>query len=165
MSKYDILKNKFIEDYCNNKYAICIIIFIIGVMMLVYFTFLIEKQTKLIENYSSIKDSQNANIDLTGVLKMNLADIIKRLFAPKCLAGCISPDNTNRNDALCTKKVNEYGGVVLQCPWRCNTSQLSNQMKENITFKRDILTKNLQLCSVQNEKLDCGGCVPLRSFD
>jgi hypothetical protein len=165
MSKYDILKNKFIEDYCKYKYAICIIIFIVGVMMLVYFIFLVEKQTKLIENYSSTEDSQNANIDLTGVLKINLADIIKRLFAPKCLAGCMSPDNTNRNDAMCKKKVNEDGGVVLQCPWRCNTSQLSNQMKENIRFKHDVLTKNLRLCSVENENIDCGGCVPLRSFD
>jgi hypothetical protein len=32
-------------------------------------------------------------------------------------------------------------------------------------FKKDMSLNNLKLCSVDNENIDCGGCVPLRTFN
>ena len=39
-------------------------------------------------------------MDLSGIFKMDLSGIIKRLFAPRCLAGCMSPNSSNRNDEI-----------------------------------------------------------------
>lgn len=177
MPKNIIIKSNFIENYCKNKYALCTIIFIFGVIMLLYYTSLIKNHTKLIENYSSseikqisdkVDQSQSSSgkssMDLSGIFKMDLSDIIKRLFGPRCLAGCMSPNSMNRNDEMCKRTINE-NGAVLECPWRCNIPDFTKQMDSNLMFKKDILTKNIKMCSVENENIDCAGCLPLRIFD
>lgn len=176
MTKNFIIKSNFIESYCKNKYALCIIIFTFGVILLLHYISVTKVQTKLIENYSTTelktiadkmdqvdKTPEKKSMDLSALLKGDLSDIIKRLFGSRCLPGCMSPDTTNRKDSMCKKNVSEYG-VLLECPWRCNISEFNKQMDKDLMFKQDILSNNLKMCSVDNENIDCGGCVPLRSF-
>ncbi len=177
MSKFFINKSNFIEKFCKDKYGLCIIIFIFGVIMLLYYTSLVNNHTKLIESYTasemqqisqkieqSTKGKDKKSMDLSGLLTMDLTDLIKKLFGSKCLPGCMSPDNTNRNEQKCKKNISE-NGVILECPWRCNIPEFNKQMNANLMFKQDILSNNLKMCSVDNENIDCGGCVPLRGFE
>ena len=158
MPKNGIIKGMIIDNYCKNKYALCFAIFIFGVMVLLYYISLVKNHTKIIENYSKeeikqISDkvdqlqssSGNSNMDLSGIFKIDLSGIIKRLFAPRCLAGCMSPNSSNRNDEMCKKNVTDYGMVVLECPWRCNIDEFKNQMDENLMFKSDILKQKLKM--------------------
>ena len=176
MTKYSIIKSNFLEQYCKNKYSLCIIIFTFGVIMLLYYTLSIKNQTRLIENYtqSEIKEitdkmdqvdttQEQKTMDLSALLSMDLSGVIKRLFGSKCLAGCMSPDNSNRDDSMCKKSVKPYG-VVLECPWRCNMDEYNKQKKYDIIFNEEMSTSGVKKCSVDNEDIDCGGCVPLRIF-
>ena len=177
MPKKVIIKGNFFDDYFKNKYTLLVIIFTLGVITLLYYIFVTKKQTKIIENYStnelkqiaeklnqSNPTSEKSNMDLSGIFKMDLTDIIKRLFGPRCLAGCMSPNSMNRNDEMCKRTIND-NGAVLECPWRCNIPDFTKQMDSNLMFKKDILTKNIKMCSVESENIDCAGCVPLRIFD
>jgi hypothetical protein len=175
MSKFAIIKSKFFEKYCKNRYVICILIFTFGIIMLLSYISITKIQTKLIENYSNTELNQitgklnqggNSNpMDISALLnKIDLSDIIKRLFGSRCLPGCMSPDSTNRKDSMCKKKINNYG-AVLECPWRCNIKEYNKQLDRDIMFKKDMSLNNLKLCSVDNENIDCGGCVPLRTFN
>lgn len=176
MAKNSLIKSNFLEHYCKNKYALCIIIFTFGVIMLLYYTLSIKNQTRLIENYtqSEIKEitdkmdqvdttPEQKTMDLSALLNMDLSGVIKRLFGSKCLAGCMSPDNSNRDDSMCKKNVKPYG-VVLECPWRCNMDSFNKQKKYDIIFNEEMSSGDIKMCSVDNEDIDCGGCVPLRSF-
>jgi hypothetical protein len=177
MPKTFIIKSNFIENYCKNKYALCVIIFTLGVIMLLYYSSYVKNYTRLIENYTQSELKQIANkmdevdttpeqksMDLSALLSMDLSGVINRLFGSKCLPGCMSPDNTNRKDSMCKKNVNQYG-AVLECPWRCSIKEFNKQMDTDLMFKQDILSNNLKMCSVENENIDCGGCVPLRIFN
>jgi hypothetical protein len=176
MAKYSLIKSNFLEHYCKNKYALCIIIFTFGVIMLLYYTLSIKNQTRLIENYtqSEIKEitdkmdqvdttQEQKTMDLSALLNMDLSGVIKRLFGSKCLAGCMSPDNSTRDDSMCKKSVKPYG-VVLECPWRCNMDGYNKQKKYDIIFNQEMSSGDIKTCSVDNEDIDCGGCVPLRIF-
>ena len=177
MPKKVIIKGNFFDDYFKNKYTLLVIIFTLGVITLLYYIFVTKKQIKIIENYStnelkqiaeklnqSNPTSEKKTMDLSALSNIDLEGIIKRLFGPRCLPGCMSPDNMNRNDAMCKKVVNE-DGAFLHCPWRCSITNFNKQMDANLTFKKDILSNNLKMCSPDNENIDCGGCVPLRIFD
>ena len=177
MPKISIIKSNFIENYYKNKYSLCIIIIIFGFIMLLHYIYSIKNQTRLIENYTQSELKKIANkmdevdttpeqrtMDLSALLNMDLTGVIKRLFGSRCLAGCMSPDGTNRKDSMCKKIVKPYG-AVLECPWRCNMTEFNKQMDTDLMFKQDILSNNLKMCSVDNEDIDCGGCVPLRIFN
>jgi len=177
MSKNPIIKSNFLENYCKNKYALCVIIITFGFIMLLHYISSIKNQTKIIENYSTEELKKIANrmdevdkspeqrtMNLSALLTMDLAGVIKRLFGSKCLPGCMSPDSTNRKDSMCKKNVKPYG-VVLECPWRCSMTEFNKQMNTDLMFKQDILSNNLKMCSVDNENIDCGGCVPSRIFN
>ena len=176
MAKYSVIKSNFLEQYCKNKYSLCIIIIIFGCIMLLHYNYSIKKQTKLIENYTPSELKKIANkmdeedtgpeqktMDLSKLLTMDLSGVIKRLFGSKCLAGCMSPNNTNRKDSMCKSSVKPYG-VVLECPWRCNMEEYNKQKKYDIIFNEEMSTSGVKKCSVDNEDIDCGGCVPLRIF-
>ena len=177
MPKNSIIKSNFLENYYKHKYALCIIIIIFGCIMLLHYNYSIKKQTKLIENYTPSELKKIANkmdeedtgpeqktMDLSKLLTMDLSGVIKRLFGSKCLAGCMSPNSTNRKDSMCKKIVKPYG-VVLECPWRCDMKEFNKQMETDLMFKQEIVSNNLKMCSVDNENIDCGGCLPLRSFE
>ena len=177
MPKISIIKSNFFENYCKNKYALCIIIITFGFIMLLHYISSTKIQTKIIENYSTEELKKIANkmdevdtspeqrtMDLSALLTMDLSGVINRLFGSKCLPGCMSPDSTNRKDSMCKKIVKPYG-VVLECPWRCNMTEFNKQMNTDLMFKQEILSNNLKMCSVDNEAIDCGGCVPLRIFN
>ena len=104
-------------------------------------------------------------MDISGLLKMDLGALIKRLFGSKCLPGCMSPDNTNRKDSMCQRNIKEDDSVVFECPWRCNIPEFKKLMNVSLMFKKDILSNKLKMCSQETENIDCGGCVPLRVFD
>ena len=176
MTKSIILKSNFLKNYSKNKYSLCIIIFIFGIIILLYYISSTKKQTRLIENYSlselkKITDKmdqvdttpEKKTMDLSALLNMDLGGIIKRLFGSKCLAGCMSPNNTNRKDSMCKTSVTG-GDVVLECPWRCNIDEHNKQKKNDTIFNQEMSTGNIKTCSVDNENIDCGGCVPLRIF-
>jgi hypothetical protein len=177
MSTIFINKSNFIETYFKNKYALFIIIFAFGIIILLHYMYVKQIQTKLIESYTTTelktiadkmdevdKTPEKRAMNLSALLKGDLSDIIKRLFGARCLPGCMSPDNTNRKDSMCKKNVTEYG-VTLDCPWRCNITEFNEQMDTDLMFKQNILSNNLKMCSVDNENIDCGGCLPLRSFE
>ena len=176
MTKYTLIKSNFLENYCKNKFALCIIIFIFGVIMLLYYISSMKNQTRLIENYtqSELKEitdkmdqvdttTEAQTMDLSALLSMDLSGVIKRLFGSRCLAGCMSPNSTNKKDSMCKTSVKPYG-VVLECPWRCNMNEFNKQKKYDIIFNEEMSTGDIKLCSVDNEDIDCGGCVPLRIF-
>ena len=177
MTKKIIIKSNFIEDYCKNKYALCLIIFIFGVTILLHYIFTIKNKTKIIEDFSlselkeitkkldqPVTPSNGKTMDISNLLNIDVDEIIRRLFGPRCLPGCMSPDSPNTQDSMCKRVVNENRSF-LQCPWRCNIPSFNNVMNENLMFKQDILTNNLKMCSVENQNIDCGGCVPLRIFN
>jgi hypothetical protein len=174
MAKYSIIKTNLFENYYKNKNTLCIIIFTFGVIILLYYISIMKNQTKIIENYSSAELTQIAkkidkadskNMDISGLLKMDLGALIKRLFGSKCLPGCMSPDNTNRKDSMCQRNIKEDDSVVFECPWRCNIPEFKKLMNVSLMFKKDILSNKLKMCSQETENIDCGGCVPLRVFD
>ena len=158
----------------KGKHTLFFIIFIIGVIMLLYY--ISVTQTKIIENYTQTELKQIADkminadttsnkktMDLSALLTMDLSGVIKRLFGSKCLAGCMSPDNMNRNDSMCKTSVKPYGSV-LECPWRCNLGEFTKQKKYDIIFNEEIEGSKIKKCSPDTEGIDCGGCVPLRVF-
>ena len=176
MTKYSVIKSNFLENYSKNKYSLCIIIFTFGVIMLLYYTLSTKNQTRLIENYtqSEIKEiadkmdqvdttTEEQTMDLSALLTMDLSGVIKRLFGSKCLAGCMSPKHTSLDNSMCKKSVKPYG-VVLECPWRCNMDEFNKQKKYDIIFNEEMSTSDIKTCSVDNEDIDCGGCLPLHSF-
>ena len=174
MAKYSIIKSNLFENYYKNKNTLCIIIFTLGVIILLYYISIMKNQTKIIENYSSaeltkiakkIDKADSKNMDISGLLKMDLGALIKRLFGSKCLPGCMSPDNTNRKDSMCQRNIKEDDSVVFECPWRCNIPEFKKLMNVSLMFKKDILSNKLKMCSQETENIDCGGCVPLRVFD
>ena len=163
-------------NICKNKYILCIVLFIFGVVMLLYYVPGIKNSTKIIENYSQTElteimnkmDTQDTtpaeqSADLSALLTMDLSGVIKRLFGSKCLAGCRSPDHTNKVDSQCNKSIKSYG-PVLECPWRCNMKELDNQKKYDAIFASEMSDPSLKKCSVETEDIDCGGCTPLRMF-
>jgi hypothetical protein len=176
MPKYSLIKSNFLENYCKKKYALCTIIFIFGVIMLLYYISSTKNQTKLIENYTQTELTEITNkmdqvdttteeqtMDLSALLSMDLSSIIKRLFGSRCLAGCMSPLSTNKKDSMCKTRVKPYG-VVLECPWRCNIKEYNKQKKYDIIFNQEMSTSGVKVCSVDNEDIDCGGCVPWRVY-
>ena len=174
MAKYSIIKSNLFENYYKNKNTLCIIIFTLGVIILLYYISIMKNQTKIIENYSNaeltriakkIDKADSKNMDISGLLKMDLGALIKRLFGSKCLPGCMSPDNTNRKDSMCQRNIKEDDSVVFECPWRCNIPEFKKLMNVSLMFKKDILSNKLKMCSQETENIDCGGCVPLRVFD
>jgi len=176
MKKYSFIKSNFLEQYSKNKYSLCVIIFILGFVMLLYYLYSTKNQTRLIENYTQSELTEITNtmsqvdttteqktMDLSALLSMDLTGLVKRLFGSKCIAGCMSPDNSNRKDSMCTTSVKPYG-LALECPWRCNIKEYNKQKKDDIIFNQEMSSSNIQMCSVDNEDIDCGGCVPRRSF-
>jgi hypothetical protein len=176
MPKYSLIKSNFLETYCKNKYALCVIFFTFGVIMLLYYISSTKNQTKLIENYTQSElieitnkmdqvdtTTEEQTMDLSALLSMDLSGVIKRLFGSRCLAGCMSPNNTNRKDSMCKTSVKPYG-TLLECPWRCNMNEYNKQKKYDIIFNQEMSTNGVKTCSVDNEDIDCGGCVPLRVF-
>lgn len=180
MAKYSIIKSNFFENYYKNKNTLSIIIFTLGVIILLYYISIMKNKTKIIENYSDTElaqiakqidkttkksDSKNMDMDISGLLNMDLGALIKRLFGSKCLPGCMSPDSTNRKDSMCKRTIKEDDSVYLECPWRCNIPEFTKLMNTSLMFKKDILSNKLKMCSEETENIDCGGCVPLRVFD
>ena len=161
----------------KGKHTLFFIIFIVGLILVLHYITSTKNQTRLIENYSQseikkITDKMDQvdtttgqkMMDLSALLSMDLSGVIKRLFGSKCLAGCMSPDNTNRKDSMCKTSV-DSDGPVLECPWRCNIDEYNNQKKHDTIFNQEMSTSGIKTCSVDNENIDCGGCVPLRIFN
>jgi hypothetical protein len=76
----------------------------------------------------------------------------------------MSPTSRNAENSMCKKNVKPYG-TIFECPWRCNMEEYSNQKKHDIIFNQEMSTGNIKTCSVDNQDIDCGGCVPLRYFN
>jgi hypothetical protein len=176
MPKYSVIKSNMFETYFKHNYGLCLTIITFGFIMLLYYISYTKNQTRLIENYTQSElieitnkmdqvdtTTEEQTMDLSALLSMDLSSVIKRLFGSRCLAGCMSPNNTNRKDSMCKTSVKPYG-AVLECPWRCNMDEYNKQKKYDIIFNQEMSTSGVKTCSVDNEDIDCGGCVPLRVY-
>ena len=176
MPKYSLIKSNIFETCFKHNYGLCLTIITFGFIMLLYYISSTKNQTKLIENYTQSElieitnkmdkvdtTTEEQTMDLSALLSMDLSGVIKRLFGSRCLAGCMSPNNTNRKDSMCKTSVKPYG-AVLECPWRCNMGEYNKQKKYDIIFNQEMSVNGVKTCSVDNEDIDCGGCLPLRVY-
>lgn len=125
----------------KNKKTLFLIIFAIGIGLLGYQMYINNNQTYIIENF-------------------DVAGVISSFFRPSCLSGCVSPDS--ERDSNCNKVYDENDKFHYECDWKCDNDKFDEFLDKNPQLKVNL--ENYKRCTPENEKRDCGSCVPKRTF-
>ena len=140
----------------NCKYLVALIIFVIGIVVLLYNIYIQSFQTTLIESFGSDMMGEGSGSGLDS----KILKLFSSFFDKKCLPGCVSPTILEKEKC---NIINENNKSTYDCPWICDTKKFDEKIKSNPELQQQLAGYNK--CSPDNEKKDCGSCVPHRWFD